>query len=199
MNREPNSQHRVLEVEICLGCFHSFAPQKYYDYVKTRKAIGIPGICPTTAFAKFTINFGATYTNRHRDKHNDVTGGCDVYVLGDFAWWLGGHLILEEAGVILELAPGDNIIFPSASITHYNIPIQPGEKRYSIVGYSAGMLARHVLLQTEPFLGKSKKERDALLSASARERVEAGWARYSTLADLRGKYGRKGQESNPRS
>lgn len=35
------------------------------------------------------------------------------------------------------------ILFPSAVITHENIPVQPGETRFSITGYSAGGLWRY--------------------------------------------------------
>lgn len=131
------------------------------------------------------MNFGTTVTGRHTDPGNKRTGGCTVTPGGRFNWRLGGHLVLEEPGVVLELAPGDNVIFPSASITHYNMPIKGGEERWSIVGYSSGQLFRHALLQTPEFDGLSKEEVEAALKSTARARVEAGWARYCTLDELR--------------
>lgn len=35
------------------------------------------------------------------------------------------------------------ILFPSAAVTHENIPIQTGETRFSITGYTAGGLWRY--------------------------------------------------------
>lgn len=113
-----------------------------------------------------------------------------MFPLGDYDWTLGGHLILEELGLIFELAPGDNIIFPSAAFTHYNLPIQKGEERHSVVAYSAGLLFRHQVLKRAPFSGLSKKEQKKLLAKQLQERVAEGWSRFSTLAALRGHYKR---------
>lgn len=52
--------------------------------------------------------------------------------------------MLHEYRLIVELQPGQAVIFPSALITQCNIPLQPGDERYSIVLYSAGGLYRYV-------------------------------------------------------
>lgn len=167
------------------GCFRSFAPRVFKRYVQNRKAIGIAGINPTSVFAKTTINLGCTHADRHTDKGNNRCGWCAILPGGKFNPKLGGHLVLEDAGVVLEFGPGDVALIPSAVITHYNLPLQEGEDRFSIVGYSAGMLFRHALLQTSAFLGKTKAQQEALLAATVGERLEAGWSAYSTLSELR--------------
>ncbi|KAJ7695268.1 hypothetical protein B0H14DRAFT_2650629 [Mycena olivaceomarginata] len=50
----------------------------------------------------------------------------------------GGHLILWDAKLILEFPPGTTILIPSAAIYHSNIPVAPGEHRFSFTQYTAG-------------------------------------------------------------
>ncbi|KIO15368.1 hypothetical protein M407DRAFT_51980, partial [Tulasnella calospora MUT 4182] len=61
---------------------------------------------------------------------------------GKFNYKRGGQLVLHEYRLIIELQPGQLILFPSALITHCNIPLQKGEERYSLTLYSAGGLYR---------------------------------------------------------
>lgn len=99
---------------------------------------------PKTCFAASTVNAGPeSVSGRHRDQPNLVTGFCLDIVGGKFKGDKGGHLILHELKVFVRLKPGRMILFPSAIITHENIPIQPGETRFSITGYSAGGLWRY--------------------------------------------------------
>ena len=106
---------------------------------------------------------------------------------------MGGHLVLEEAGVVLEMGQGDNASFPSSCITHYNIPVQAGENRWSLVGHSAGMLFRARELAKEKYKGESPATIKKMLLASHHQRVEEGWNQFSTLEDLKSCHSRAHQ------
>ena len=43
---------------------------------------------------------------------------CCCLALGD---WEGGHLVVEELGLIFEMLPGHVIIFDSTRLTHFNL------------------------------------------------------------------------------
>ncbi|KAG8915275.1 hypothetical protein FRC00_005985 [Tulasnella sp. 408] len=95
-------------------------------------------------FASLTANLGPqTICEIHKDIKNKAPGGvCAVQALGPYDSQLGGHLVLHELHVIVEMRPGGIIFFPSAIISHETIPISAHEKRYSLVWYSAGGLFR---------------------------------------------------------
>lgn len=94
-------------------------------------------------FAAMTANFGPqTVCRSHRDLKNLAYGLCTIMVLGDFDYRRGGHLILHEFKLVIEMRPGDIIFIPSAIVTHENIPVGENETRQSLVFYSAGGLFR---------------------------------------------------------
>nr|GAT52428.1 predicted protein [Mycena chlorophos] len=98
-----------------------------------------------SAFACVAFNFGPQVaTILHRDWTDEAGKLCAVWNGGDFDPKLGGHLVLWELGLYIEFPPGCWILFPSALITHANIPIQPHEKRVSIVQYTPGGVCRFV-------------------------------------------------------
>lgn len=78
----------------------------------------------------------------HRDGRNVGHGLCLAAPGGKFDPTKGGHLILHEPRLIIKLSPGRLFLFPSACITHQNVPIAPGETRWSLTAYSAGGLWR---------------------------------------------------------
>ncbi len=80
----------------------------------------------------------------HLDFANLPFGFCAITALGDYDPTKGGHLILWECKLVIEFPPGSTILIPSAIITHSNVPIGAGEKRYSVTQYSAGALFRWV-------------------------------------------------------
>lgn len=63
---------------------------------------------------------------------------------GRFDWKKGGHLHLKEPNVTFEVRPGEIVFIPSASVTHFNTPLQPGETRYSMALYSPGYLFQYI-------------------------------------------------------
>lgn len=106
--------------------------------------------------------------------------------LGPFNSKRGGHLILHELCVIVEMRPGDILFFPSAVINHETVPISPKEKRYSLVWYSAGGLFRwrdaggRLLKLWE----KESQEEHAKHQNMGGQHWIDGWKNFSTLADL---------------
>ncbi|KAK7025929.1 hypothetical protein VNI00_015844 [Paramarasmius palmivorus] len=86
----------------------------------------------------------AVCTLPHTDLENWVPGWCCVTAIGDYNPDKGGHLVFWNVGLRIRFPPGCSVLFPSATITHSNTPVQPGEQRYSIVEFSAGGLFRWV-------------------------------------------------------
>lgn len=94
-----------------------------------------------------TCNIGPeTVTPMHRDAENLSFGVCMVSTFGDFDWQNGGELLLLEPGIVVQMRPGDLLIFPSACITHGNFPLssQKGQKRFSFTCYTAASLFQWV-------------------------------------------------------
>ncbi|KIP07578.1 hypothetical protein PHLGIDRAFT_70801, partial [Phlebiopsis gigantea 11061_1 CR5-6] len=80
----------------------------------------------------------------HNDHANLAFGWCAIQSLGNFDPKKGGHLILQQLGVVVEFPPGATVLIPSAIVTHGNTPIQEHERRSSLVHYSSGGLFRWV-------------------------------------------------------
>ncbi|KAF7441210.1 hypothetical protein PC9H_001559 [Pleurotus ostreatus] len=96
-------------------------------------------------YAAFTVNFGPrTVSIPHTDCANLAYGLCAVTALGNFDPDKGGHLILWDLQVVIRFPPGATLLIPSALVQHSNLPIQNGERRYSVTQYSAGGLFRWV-------------------------------------------------------
>lgn len=66
-------------------------------------------------FTNLVVNLGAE-TNGHIDSQDD-----ELCVTLPFGCWKGGELSFYELGIVLELRPGDVVIFPSNRITHFNL------------------------------------------------------------------------------
>lgn len=110
----------------------------------------------------------------------------------DFDGSQGGELILHEPRLVIRLRRGDFFFFPSACITHANLPIPDGMSRRSLVLYMSGGLTRYHLQghQTKNQwlakpLGRMEVEKH---DAAGEERWLAGWELYSTLEELHGLY-----------
>lgn len=128
--------------------FNTFAHKPYMEYKETAEALLThhPHLRPTsskTVFAATTINMGPrSFSPPHVDSGNNAGGWCTSTALGPFNPDKGGHFVLWNLKLVIRFPPGSSILFPSALITHSNIPIQEDEKRYSILQYSAGALFR---------------------------------------------------------
>jgi hypothetical protein len=101
--------------------------------------------CPELPFASFTLNVGRhSISLPHKDGGNLAAGLCYVAPFGSFDHTLGGHLILHELKLVVEIPSGGSILFPSGLITHENIPISDNEERRAITGYTSGGLFQWV-------------------------------------------------------
>ncbi|KAL8276693.1 hypothetical protein RQP46_010872 [Phenoliferia psychrophenolica] len=119
------------------------------------------------AFASVCLNTGnSVIAKLHRDHVNLLLGLCLILAMGDFDSRLGGHLVLLEAGVILELAPGDLALIPSAGITHGNLPIQKGERRNSMAFWTSGNVFLWKELGNRSMSKLSPKEQAAYMKMS---------------------------------
>lgn len=111
-----------------------------------------------------------------------------MYVFGNHDGSQGGQLVLHEARLVINLYPGDIIFFPSACMTHANLPIQGNEIRRSLVCYMAGGILRYAAqgLQTRDAWAATEegKAEMAIHDAESEERWNAGWAMYSSLRDF---------------
>ena len=89
-------------------------------------------------FQSYAINVGRQSICRaHIDGENLATGLCLVIPIGTFDHKKGGHLILHELKLILELPSSSIVLFPSAVVTHENVSIGPTEERRSITAFSS--------------------------------------------------------------
>lgn len=196
---------------ICLDSWKTWAPDVYEDYLKCHSSIvardpSLDLVYPPQAkdvlpFAALTANLGPrTVCSRHRDIKNRGPGGvCTVKTLGRYDSKRGGHVVLHELGLIVEMEPGDVIFFPSAIISHETIPIGPEETRYSLVWYSAGGLFRwcdagfRSLVSLEALDSNAHAEHQN----KGKARQAEGWSRYSTLSELIAKTKTARQKPNP--
>ncbi|KAE9384817.1 hypothetical protein BT96DRAFT_841677, partial [Gymnopus androsaceus JB14] len=132
------------------SAYKRFCPAMYADYAKNSADLHrwdpqLRRNFPKSVFAGTTVNFGPqTVTDIHVDFRNTASGCCAVTNAGPFDSSKGGELVLWNLGLIIRFPPGCTILFPSALISHSNLPIQTGEERYSITQYSAAALTRFV-------------------------------------------------------
>ncbi|KAJ3750351.1 hypothetical protein DFH05DRAFT_1518501 [Lentinula detonsa] len=110
--------------------FNAYGHKMYMEYKVTLQEHQArnPSLQPTSpnmVFATTSVNFGPrTETHPHCDTGNLVHGWCAIITLGDYNPNEGGHLLLWDLGLIIRFPPGSTILFPSALITHSNVPIQ---------------------------------------------------------------------------
>ncbi|KAJ7164846.1 hypothetical protein C8R43DRAFT_1122726 [Mycena crocata] len=135
------------------GLFKAWNPAVHALYVSTLDALTFdynPALKHNferkySAFAAATLNFGPrTVTLPHIDALNLAWGWCAITALGFFNPDAGGHLVLWDLKLIIRFPPGSTILIPSAILRHSNIPIQPGESRYSFTQFTAAGLFRWV-------------------------------------------------------
>jgi hypothetical protein len=70
---------------------------------------------PVHPFCSFVVNIQVASWG-HRDPYDDVI--CLIIPIGSFT---GGQLCLFEPGIIIDMKPGDVVVFPSSRITHFNL------------------------------------------------------------------------------
>ncbi len=162
----------------------TYVPEVYNEYART-----LDQICEEDAslrrpfgnnvFAGVTFNLGPrVVTSRHRDHLNLPFGWCCVTVFGEFNHTRGGHLVLWDLGLVIEVPPGATYLIPSAILEHSNLGIAEGETRMSITQYSAGGLFRWLRCGSRT---QAAFERDG-------GRLEAGPSRWDAGIALLGKW-----------
>lgn len=185
-----------------LGGYRTWFPKLHEHLIEEREKLDrrVRGLEPPlagSAWTACTCNLGPrTVCWQHRDHQDYVRNVSGTLALGRFDGSRGGHLILHEARLVIRMDPGDILIFPSACITHQNLPIAEGETRRSLVLYSAGGLVRYA---EQGYCSRKKLEKTRAgrakvkeLDEGGEERWLAGWKMYSTLAELRSLYGAVG-------
>jgi hypothetical protein len=92
-------------------------------------------------FSTVTFNLeGSIRTLPHKDTQNLPWGWCVATSLGTYNPTKGGHLILWELGIVVEVPPYSTIMIPLVILTLFNNTIQEGEKGWSIVHYNSSGL-----------------------------------------------------------
>ncbi|KAF5367628.1 hypothetical protein D9615_010589 [Tricholomella constricta] len=138
-------------------------------------------------FTSAAFNFGPNvWTFRHRDAQNCPFGWCAIKGLGPYDSTKGGHLILWELDLVIEFPSGALALIPSATISHSNVPVQPGDSRASFTQYCAGGLFRYVDngFKTEGELEKMDKERYQEMCEMKKTRWEMGLSLLSKFDDI---------------
>lgn len=174
------------------GAIKTWFPDHYEAYTKciatlVEKYPNLRKPSASSIFPAMTLNLGPqSWCWPHRDQFNLAFGICLDWVLGKFNHRVGGHLILHEAKVILELSPGRVVLFPSACITHENLPIGEGESRYAVTGYIAGGFWRWIAqgFVTRETWKKFKPDEVAEHDSKAGERWEKGFNMFKTKDQL---------------
>ncbi|KAJ7330276.1 hypothetical protein DFH08DRAFT_966845 [Mycena albidolilacea] len=139
-------------------------------------------------FAACTFNFGPrAITCPHLDFGNLAWGWCAITSLGWFDPDRGGHLILWDLKLIIRFPPGSTILIPSAIIRHSNIPVQPHEKCFSFVQYTAGELFRWIrngYMTDEDFERTATAAEKEARATEATTRWEEGVSMFSSIDEL---------------
>ncbi|KAJ7790143.1 hypothetical protein B0H14DRAFT_2396692, partial [Mycena olivaceomarginata] len=128
------------------GVFASWAPRLYQHYHDNDEKLHIklphlrrPFVGSIFSCAAF--NFGPNiWTFKHRDVVNLAFGWCAIQALGDFDPTKGGHLVLWDLMLVIEFPPGALILIPSATLSHSNVPVQPGDTHVSFTQFTSGGL-----------------------------------------------------------
>ncbi|KAF8969055.1 hypothetical protein BDZ97DRAFT_1613158, partial [Flammula alnicola] len=120
---------------VASGAFATWVPELYNYYAEHMDALlsddpSLKMNFPSSIWASATVNFGPkTACFKHMDSGNLPCGLCGITALGDYDPVLGGHLVLWQLKLVIQFPLGSTILIPSASISHSNVAIRPGERR----------------------------------------------------------------------
>lgn len=160
------------------------------ESVVTNSKRRLKRLSPYLPFSCVTVNFGPrTICFSHRDLLNLAWGWCVILVLGRFDCQKGGHIVLHEPKVILEVGHGDIVCIPSACIAHGNIPVGEGETRYSVTWYTPAGIFQWIAAGFRTLKSLATHVDGAAKGVpggmSGGERWEWGCGMMSTLQELR--------------
>ncbi|KAF9056171.1 hypothetical protein BJ165DRAFT_1398903 [Panaeolus papilionaceus] len=176
------------------SAFATWAPKVYEFFTSYAQTLceTLPNLVfdfYNSAWLCITVNFGpAVCCLPHRDFLNLSFGWCAIIALGTFNHRLGGHVVLDDLKLVVELPPGGLLLLPSALLTHGNMPIQPGEKRMSFTHFTAAGIFRYIDngFRTEKQLKKYSKKAYKEMLDKKKTRKEEGTAYWSTIKELLG-------------
>ncbi|KAA1478208.1 hypothetical protein DENSPDRAFT_787758, partial [Dentipellis sp. KUC8613] len=164
---------------------------KAYHHMRTRVREVInaqPGTSmafKSSAYPTGTINFGPrTVCQRHMDTANYPGIPCAITPFGDFNPDTGGDLYLWQLKLRIRFPPAATIIVSSAGIAHGNVPVNPGERRYSFTQYCPGGLVRWAAYGCRPASDFDDADREQM-DSEAVEGLAAQLAHFSTLTGLK--------------
>ncbi|GJE98385.1 hypothetical protein PsYK624_146140 [Phanerochaete sordida] len=133
------------------AAFAFYAPKLYHYYCETLQKLydHHPNLGPPFYGSIWPSESGsgdaACLSALHNDHNNLAFGWCAIQPVGDFDNTTGGHLILQQFGIVAEFPAGTACLLPSAVIKHGNTPLLQAEQtRKSLVSYAAGGLFRWV-------------------------------------------------------
>ncbi|KAI0054866.1 hypothetical protein BV25DRAFT_1816415, partial [Artomyces pyxidatus] len=119
----------------------------YYEYLDPlfQRSKNLLRPFSNSIFPAATFNFGPrVVTDMHYDHGNVPYGWCSITSLGDFNPDLGGHIYLWELKLVIRFPPGGTMNIMSSTVQHGNIPVQPGETRFSFTQFCSGGMFRWV-------------------------------------------------------
>lgn len=185
--------HCVLTA-LSLAGLAKWAPRLHVYYKTRMDALlkHLPDLKPNfskSVFACAAYNFGPIVCCfPHRDCTNCPFGFCAVTALGEYDHTKGGHLILEELGLIVEFPSGSTVLIPSAVITHCNTPVEAHERRLSFTQFMPGEVLRFVDngFRNEVDIRAADSKEYEELCKKKETRWEEGMAMWSTLESLFG-------------
>lgn len=156
-----------MKTDFEIDVFLKYFPEIYEYYDDALDSVCSQTECERVAgdlpFASYTLNVGQQSVCRlHVDGCNPPGGVCLASPYGDFSYREEGHLILHELNLVLALPPGSFILFPSALISHQNIPIRPGKERRSFTAFSPGSMFQWIENGFDPVPKRSKAEKNRL-------------------------------------
>ncbi|KAJ3523318.1 hypothetical protein NM688_g8750 [Phlebia brevispora] len=173
------------------SAFSWFTPKLYRHYCRVIGKLhdhhpGLHQNFSNSVFPAASFNLGPqVVTFEHVDSGNLPNGLCAITSLGNFDSVQGGHLILRQLGLIVEFPSGSTVLLPSATLSHGNVPVQPGETRTSFTQYAAGGLFRwvHYGFRKWTVLAAEDKERATSSTQNAPRRWQEALQMFSKVSE----------------
>ncbi|KAF8969306.1 hypothetical protein BDZ97DRAFT_1915275 [Flammula alnicola] len=165
---------------------YDYAREHFNALLKRMPHLG-PRNFAKSVFPNAAFNFGPDVrTYLHRDVLNSPLLWCFITAMGNFDPTKGGHLILWELKLVIEFPPGSVIAIPSATITHSNTPVAPGEIRTSFTQYCPGPLFRYIDndFMTEAKLKEENPAKYEEVCKLKSSRWKTGLDLFSTIDEL---------------
>ena len=158
----------IIQISLLQGFFHDHFSDQYHYYWRIlntlcSKAPDCEPVADDLPFATYTLNVGGhSVCEAHVDGCNLAGGLCMVSPYGSYDYRKGGHLVLHELKFVLALPPGSIVFFPSALITHENIPIALQEVRRVFTAFSPSYMFQWVEEGCQQVPERTEKERTNL-------------------------------------